>query len=312
MQSSQFIIIGAGVIGLSTAVYLRQKGIPVNIITKELAQHSTSAKAAAIWLPFKVEPQDKVNKWSRLSFDYFVELSKIEQSGVSMIDFIVLATDDRTPSWYDALPQYAVRMANPNELPKGYDFVHVAHVPLIESPLYLDYLTQTFMSMDGVIEQKSIHDFDEVQTSNQTLINCSGMGSKKLCQDNLLYPIQGHLVRAKVKENIKCIADDDGPNALSYVIPRKDAIILGGTAIAHADDEKVNPQTVAQIRKRCEQIEPNIKDLQMIDAFVGLRPARSSIRLLLVLLSERSSSAQNVLHCGGCFCWWEPCSYWGT
>ncbi len=273
------LIVGCGVMGLTTAIRLQEQGYEVHIVAKDLPTQTTSIKAAAIWLPFKVAPQDKVNHWSRISYDAFYELAQTAKSGVSMIDFTVLATDESTPSWEAAMPKEAIRLAGKDDLPSGYQFGHVATVPLIESPVYLEYLHNRFTSKGGSIQLATITNLTTLQQASQTLINCTGLGAKSLLNDPLLYPIQGHIAMAKSKAGIKCIADDDGPNALAYVVPRKDGIVLGGTAVAHEDSLEVDSKVIEQIQKRCAQIEPNIKGLPLQSTTVGLRPARSEIRL---------------------------------
>ncbi|MEM9821155.1 MAG: FAD-dependent oxidoreductase [Bacteroidota bacterium] len=283
------LIAGCGVIGLTTACYLQEQGYEVSIVSKDLPPQTTSAKAAAIWLPFKVEPKDKVNRWSRLAYDYYVELAQIANSGISMIDFIVLAPNNDPPEWLDALPAEAVHPTPSGLLPSGYTFAHTLRVPLIETPIYLQYLWQSFLNSGGTINLQTIEQISDLQQEEKIIINCTGLGSKTLLNDALLYPIQGHLAKIPVKEGIRCIADDDGPNALSYVIPRKDAIILGGTAKANDHNTAVDEATVAAIKSRCSNIEPNIKDLPIFETMVGLRPARTAIRL-------EYDAQQNIYH----------------
>ena len=57
-------VIGCGVIGLTTAIHLEKAGYEVRIITNKLHFRTTSAIAAAIWMPFKAEPAELVNRWS--------------------------------------------------------------------------------------------------------------------------------------------------------------------------------------------------------------------------------------------------------
>lgn len=278
-NTTKILVVGCGVIGLTTAIYLQAQQYQVSIITRDLPAQSTSFKAAAIWLPFKANPQKLVNQWSNRSYDYFEDLAKIKGTGVSMIDFTVLAVDEQTPNWLDAVPENAVRKTTSAELPPNYQFGYVVHVPLIESPVYLDYLYKRFTQQGGQVVQQNIESLDTLLHPNQIIINCTGLGAKTLLNDDLLYPIQGHLALVEKKAGIKCISDDDGPNALAYVIPREDGIVIGGTAVEHAYDLTVDPKVIQQIQENCQQIEPNIKGLPIIKSMVGLRPARTSIRL---------------------------------
>ncbi|MEM8906459.1 MAG: FAD-dependent oxidoreductase [Bacteroidota bacterium] len=272
-------IIGCGVIGLTTAIYLQERGFPVQILTRDLPAQTTSAKAAAIWFPFAVSPWEQVKRWSLQTYHEFSELAQDQQSGVSMIPFTVLALHPQPPDWLEAMPSQAVGPAPSQALPRGYEFGWMAEVPLIEAPLYLEYLLTRFKAGGGQILQRTIQHFQEVQKPNEILINCTGLGAKTLLHDPLLYPLQGQLVKLAPQGPINCIADDDGPNALAYIIPRKDAVILGGTALAHASDLNPQPSISQAIRQRCQQLDSRVQDLPFLESWVGLRPARASIRL---------------------------------
>ncbi len=273
------LIIGAGIIGLSTAIRLQEAGYQVNILTKDFPLATTSAKAGAIWFPFKAEPKDLVNKWSRITYDHFVQQKNKDIQGISMVDFIMLTQKEEAPYWEKAIPSSALRKATSTDLPKGYQHGYVAKVPLIEPPKYLPYLLNIFHKNGGQIEQRTLQNLEEIHQSNQILINCTGLGSQKLANDTSLYPIQGHLAKVALKENVKCISDDDGPQALSYVFPRKDVIVLGGTAVDHQYNEAPSSAEIQQLIHRCEQIEPAIQGASILETTVGLRPGRPTIRL---------------------------------
>jgi len=48
------IVVGAGVIGLSCAVRLAERGLEVHILARDLPLETTSAVAAAVWYPYRV------------------------------------------------------------------------------------------------------------------------------------------------------------------------------------------------------------------------------------------------------------------
>ncbi len=53
-------VVGAGVVGLSSAVLLAEAGHPVDVLARELPLETTSATAGGLWLPFLAEPADQV------------------------------------------------------------------------------------------------------------------------------------------------------------------------------------------------------------------------------------------------------------
>ncbi len=48
------IVVGAGVIGLSCAVRLAERGFEVHVLARDLPLESTSAVAGALWYPYRV------------------------------------------------------------------------------------------------------------------------------------------------------------------------------------------------------------------------------------------------------------------
>ena len=85
-------------------------------------------------------------------------------------------------------------------------------------------------------------------------------------------------------------------NELIYVIPRQDAVVLGGSAIKGNHSLHPNPTITQNIIERSKNLMPNlsIKTIQAIE--VGLRPGRSTIRL------ERAGNLiHNYGHGGGGF-----------
>ena len=133
-------IIGCGVSGLTVGVLLLNKGYNVEIITNRLPSETTSSKAAAIWFPYEVKPEEKANKWSMESYFKFLELCKTPISGVSMVSLTVLVKKEQDAlSWLYAIPQNEIRKAQAAELPVNFPLGYKLNVPLIETPLYLTY-----------------------------------------------------------------------------------------------------------------------------------------------------------------------------
>ncbi|MEL6868091.1 MAG: FAD-dependent oxidoreductase [Bacteroidota bacterium] len=276
---NEILIIGAGVIGLTTAVRLQEAGFQVSIISKTLPEQSTSAKAAAIWLPFEVEPMQQVNAWSLKSYHRFEALAALPDSGIQMTDFLVLLGDNELPKWADALPATAHRMAHPSELPEGYLHGRLCRVPLIDTPIYLPYLLQQFAQNGGELYLESIQSLMPLFAPERLLINCTGLGAAALTGDTSLYPIAGQIVKIKAQDS-PCIANNL-PGELAYVIPRKEGIMLGGTAERGNYREEPKAEVTAGIIQRCRSLAPQLDYTELLDIQVGLRPARPTIRLEL-------------------------------
>lgn len=284
-------VIGCGVSGLSTAIRLQEAGHQVTIISRDHFQDTVSAVAAAIWFPFSAEPQDRVNAWSKETFDVFRQLAKEpEKTGVFMTDFLVFIEDPSYVYWESALPEGIKSPAAPGEIPEQYHSGYYVRVPLSDSSKYMPYLMDRFQSAGGQVEYRTVTDLEAEARRADWLVNCTGMGARELCDDQELYPIRGQVLRLKKTDTpVKCFIDEYIPHRIAYALPRTDDIILGGTAIAHDASTEEDTQATRTIRTLCTQHQPQLKDLEVLEVKVGHRPGRSSVRL------EREPGT-NIIH----------------
>lgn len=77
------------------------------------------------------------------------------------------------------------------------------------------------------------------------------------------------------------IFEEEGHNALCYVIPRQDDVILGGTAQFFDEDKEGRAHETESILTRCAEVVPAFKQVQILEVKVGLRPFRHEVRLEL-------------------------------
>jgi D-amino-acid oxidase len=99
------IVVGAGVVGLTTAVCLREAGIAADVVAREEPQDTTSAVAAALWYPYRALPQARVTAWSAATFEQLTRLAGVAGSGVRMrAGTELLGAGAPDPWWRDAVP----------------------------------------------------------------------------------------------------------------------------------------------------------------------------------------------------------------
>ena len=79
-------VVGAGVIGLTTAIVLQEAGYEVEILTKALPQQTTSAVAGAVWLPFLARPVEKVARWSATTYFRLQAMAGAGVPGCAMVE----------------------------------------------------------------------------------------------------------------------------------------------------------------------------------------------------------------------------------
>ena len=133
------LVIGCGVIGLSTAVRLQEAGLSVEIWTANLPEESTSIVAAATWYPYRAYPEDKVLGWGSRTYTVFEDLAGDPQSGVHMREGIELSQATLSDPWWGSAVRW-LRRCGGDELPPGYRDGYVFNQPVIEMPIDLPAL----------------------------------------------------------------------------------------------------------------------------------------------------------------------------
>lgn len=274
---SKIVVIGGGVIGLSSAILLREAGIDANVLTADPPHRTTSSVAAAIWYPYKAYPEDRVLDWGRETFEVFEGLSHAPETGVQMRSGVELHREPAPePWWGSAVP--GVRSCEPDELPTGYRDGHAFTVPVVEMPVYLDYLMDRFAACGGTIERRAVSSLAEAGEESDAIVNCSGMGARKLAADDGMTPIRGQVVRVR-NPGLDRFWLAHPLEGVAYIVPRSEDCILGGTADEGVWDTEPDPEVAEEILRRCARLEPRLEGVEVLEHRVGLRPGRAAVRL---------------------------------
>ncbi len=285
------VVVGCGVIGLTAAISLREAGFDAGIVTAELPPSTTSSVAAAVWYPYRAYPEDRVLSWGSRTYEVFEGLSDISESGVLMREGVEISRHKvPDPWWADAVPH--VRRCYEDELPPGYRDGHAFFAPIIEMPVYLSYLMKRFAASGGSVQRRTISSLDEVAGEARVVVNCVGLGARDLVDDASMTPIRGQIVRVRNPGLERFILDEENPEGVTYIVPRSNDCILGGTADEGEWDLEPDPGTAEGILSRCTQLEPRLEGAEVLEHRAGLRPGRPEIRLE----REESQGGTPVIH----------------
>ncbi len=297
---TKVVVLGCGVSGLSCGIRLLEQGFEVTILARELPPQTTSNKAAAIWFPYKVQPEQRVLKWGQHSLDEFYRLAEFQESGVSLIKLVELFDRPAPNPWWKTAVRRFDRLAT-DELPPGYQAGFTVEVPLIETPLYLPYLMSRFEGLGGLIQQRTITSLAQLEPETRLIINCTGLGAGQLAGDPHVYPIRGQIMQVQAPAVPHCFMAETDPQAPLYIIPRRNDCILGGTAQEHDDSIEVDPATARRILTACQQLTSSLYESKILEHLVGLRPGRTEVRLEVEPVSERCTVIHNYGHGGAGF-----------
>lgn len=281
-------VIGCGIVGLTTAIKLQDKGFKVTIVATERYHKTLSSKVGAIWFPFEIKPKIKANQWAALAYHAY-QLDVKEGNGVSFIPFITAYNEQSNTDWTYQLPKGTVRKALIEELPKGMKTAHISIVPLAEPQLYLPYLFDRFIENRGTFKEEEITSLQDASSLNPLVVNCTGLGAKKLCSDDDLQPMRGQILRCK-KMDIPSCADSTTKGALSYVINRSEDCIIGGTDYENDWNTNIEQSDTHLITHRLIAGGLTLKAPEIIEQIVGLRPKRSEVRF------EFDDQFPNIFH----------------
>lgn len=299
------IVVGGGVIGLTTAVVLAERGLHVRVCSRDEEEQTASAVSGGLCWPYRIEPRKQAVEWAERSFRHFAWLSEQPaQTGVRLVRGRQ-PDEDGTPARWRKLVGTPPR------------------TPIVDMPTYLAYLRGRLAGAGGTREERELTSLEEAteeaavqpkgrQAEQQhgrstgrapgrapVVINCSGLGARQLVPDASMRPIRGQIV---VVENPGIdewfLATDPDSGAATYVLPQPYGLLLGGTSDEDAWDTRADPATAVSIVRRCARVRPELAQARVLEHRVGLRPYRPSVRLETERLANGSLCVHNYGHGG--------------
>lgn len=271
-------VIGAGISGLSTAYVLANNGFEVTVLAKAFSPNITSNRAAAFWFPYHVRGDKRGITWVETSYQYFKKLSVDAASGISFIKIVKGIkegiVDDE--SWIAFMPENTCKEVPSEQLPNSYIQGFEANVPLVETQLFLPYLQRVLTDKGVVFKEANITDLQTVALAYDVVVNCAGLGASVLCNDSSVFPVRGQVLLVEPGFPDAIFLDNHTP---TYIVPRQDATIIGGTYEEHVSVETTEPETLQQLLVKASNVFPGLQQKRIIGNWAGLRPFRETVRL---------------------------------
>ncbi len=248
----RFAVIGCGVNGLSTARMLQRRYQDgpgtVTIYARDLPPDTTSNIAAGYWSPVSLFDEDAISaKWK----EQFRAAAVISNRAYQL-----LVGPEYGVRWLDIFTLHRTEASLQGELPGGNDlypnkFIHrdpanYFGVPIVrqyssmmvETPIYLRALLRDFYNAGGKVVVRGFSSREEVMRLPEPVIfNCTGLGARKLFDDEKLIPVRGQLEILMPQPEI-----DYGFIGPGHMFPRSDGIFLGGTFDRDDWSLAVNPE----------------------------------------------------------------------
>ncbi|KAF4084191.1 hypothetical protein AMELA_G00125600 [Ameiurus melas] len=278
MKKVQVVVIGAGVVGMSTAVCIAESlpSCTVTVLAEKFSPDTTSDVAAGILLPKEIQgvPLERQRRWFKGTFDHLLAITESPQTseaGVFMSSGYQIFKEvprNTKPYWADIV--FGVRIMTDREMKRfpNYKFGQAITTLKCESLRYLPWLEKRFTKAGGQMKQEKVTDLQQLAQSYDVIVNCSGLGSRSLVGDEQVYP-QANDWRLEVDK----------------------------------DDSK-------GIMERCSKLVPALRTAQVLGEKVGLRPGRSKLRLEREWLQVQERQVPLVHNYGHAS--WGISLSWGT
>jgi D-amino-acid oxidase len=229
-------VLGCGVVGLSAARVLQDRGFEVTIYARDIPPQTTSNVAGAMWFPSLVVDRSQRTPAFDTQFEAAQKISHRTFQGLVGPDYAVswrelFTLSDKLdafglPDW--GLPElYPDRHAlSASESPFTAPRVVSEYTLFIEPATYLRALLRDFHLAGGRIVVRAFASPTELAGLLQPIVvNCTGLGARELFADRELVPVKGQLTVLLPQAEVDyAVATDD-----LYMFPRSDGIILGGT-----------------------------------------------------------------------------------
>ncbi|MCT2593581.1 FAD-binding oxidoreductase [Streptomyces sp. N2-109] len=276
----EVLIIGGGVIGLTTAVVLAEDGAQVRLWSRDAAADTTSAVAGGLCWPYRIEPAEQAVDWSLRSFAAFAALA-----GDPALTGVRRVAGRMDSGW--APEAWTALTGSPPV------------TPLVDMPTYLRYLRQRLEKAGGRYEERAARSLREAAGEAPVIVNCTGLGARELVPDPAVRPVRGQVVIVD-NPGIEEWYVAAGPSSAHpvYLLPQPYGLILGGTAEDGATDLVPAPATAEAIIARCVRVHPALADAAVLEHRVGLRPYRPAVRLETETLPDGGVCVHHYGHGG--------------
>ena len=262
-------VLGAGVVGLTSARELQRHGFDVTIYTATVPPDTTSNMSLAGWTPTSglVDNDKRTPEWDaqfrQAALISYRRLNLLTgpKYGITWITNYQPTDSEsgpggggggggnqpnpRGPLMPSSIPNPRL-LLHPGEHPFPTRYAVERPEMRIEPSIYLDALMNDFLLWGGKVVIRKFDTPREVAALGENIIvNCTGLGSKALFNDPELMPLKGHLVILIPQSEITYATSGTGvvlpPNAgFLHMMPRSDGIALGGTSIRDDWSTEVN------------------------------------------------------------------------
>ncbi|QVL34423.1 FAD-binding oxidoreductase [Telmatocola sphagniphila] len=300
-EKTDVVILGGGVIGLTTAYHLALEGLQVTVLDKSDLGREASWAGAGILAPGNLSkahrPLDLLRAFSRNRIESF-SLQLKESSGIwngfrkcGILDLEAPSAATQN-AWVDE--EIAFQSAEPSQYPQvqflSNSGIFFPDGALLENPLHLQALIRA-CEIQGVRLRPNSHSIQMIKAENR-IESLATVDGKRFAADRFviatgawtellpeltpmklgIFPIRGQIVQLAIEGEmpVSCIVE----SGKQYIVPRNsDEILIGSTEEPEAGFEKANtPSGIQGLLDFAHNLIPILRSAQQVRAWAGLRP----------------------------------------
>lgn len=311
MASVRVVIVGAGVVGLTTALAIsKHKNLDITVVAKHMPG-DYDIEYASPWAGANVMPVGKpgsnLQKFEEATWPELDRICReIPEAGIHYQETVILGrTKDagsavgmwlseliKEDAWFSKMfPNF--RVLPKSDLPSDCDTGTAFKSVCINTAIYLVWLFGQCLKNGMTIKRSIITHISEAVSLHSSgkpadiIINCTGLSARKLggVMDTNVFPGRGQtvLIRNDPGVMVTISGTDDGDEELTYVMQRAagGGTILGGCLQYNNWESQPDPNLAQRIMQRsidlCPALAPEtgkVSELSIIRHGVGLRPMR--------------------------------------
>lgn len=265
VPSKTVAILGGGVVGLTTAYDLLERGYEVHIYANEWSPNLPSNVAGGIWSPLSFPedlPEEKKKLHQRMQENSECRFQKSvgnvpEFAGIRRIC---------SYSFKQEAAQESDRTKQREEVTAHFDNGVIKNGKRIyelgiDGQLFMNDLFLKVKKNGALLKQHHFESLEDVLSLEETvIINCTSMGSIKLFNDQEFIPVRGQLVYFKPQRDFDYLyfhhvenSPDDSNLFFVSIYPWSDRIILGGVYEYDVKEPLADPEVIDRMINNAER-----------------------------------------------------------